>query len=173
MFAWARITVHAVDLYLMVTSLASVSSVLHPCVHTPSKVYSCSADGTVLAWNVSSLRVTSRLQLPGGGLSSIRLHDGCLWCCKSSASAPTRGPEPCSGGREPQDGLRPVCSASRVFSCLPPPVSAASGSPLWPCLCVSARRLGLTPRLPLGESVGLPLEAAAPPYVPARGVCQL
>uniref|UniRef100_A0A8C9JBJ5 DENN domain containing 3 n=1 Tax=Panthera tigris altaica TaxID=74533 RepID=A0A8C9JBJ5_PANTA len=83
-FAWARITVHAVDLYLMVTSLASVSSVLHPCVRTPSKVYSCSVDGTVLAWNVSSLRVTSRLQLPGGGLSSIRLHDGCLWCCKSS-----------------------------------------------------------------------------------------
>ncbi|XP_046930205.1 DENN domain-containing protein 3 isoform X5 [Lynx rufus] len=50
----------------------------------PSKVYSCSADGTVLAWNVSSLRVTSRLQLPGGGLSSIRLHDGCLWCCTGS-----------------------------------------------------------------------------------------
>ncbi|XP_040350474.1 DENN domain-containing protein 3 isoform X3 [Herpailurus yagouaroundi] len=50
----------------------------------PSKVYSCSTDGTVLAWNVSSLRVTSRLQLPGGGLSSIRLHDGCLWCCTGS-----------------------------------------------------------------------------------------
>ncbi|XP_023104461.2 DENN domain-containing protein 3 isoform X4 [Felis catus] len=50
----------------------------------PSKVYSCSADGMVLAWNVSSLRVTSRLQLPGGGLSSIRLHDGCLWCCTGS-----------------------------------------------------------------------------------------
>ncbi|XP_053752461.1 DENN domain-containing protein 3 isoform X4 [Panthera pardus] len=50
----------------------------------PSKVYSCSVDGTVLAWNVSSLRVTSRLQLPGGGLSSIRLHDGCLWCCTGS-----------------------------------------------------------------------------------------
>ncbi|XP_026919600.1 DENN domain-containing protein 3 isoform X3 [Acinonyx jubatus] len=50
----------------------------------PSKVYSCSTDGTVLAWNVSSLRVTSRLQLPGGGLSSIRLHDDCLWCCTGS-----------------------------------------------------------------------------------------
>ncbi|XP_034867903.1 DENN domain-containing protein 3 isoform X1 [Mirounga leonina] len=48
---------------------------------TPSKVYSCSRDGTILAWNVSTLRVTSRFQLPGGRLSSISLHDGCLWCC--------------------------------------------------------------------------------------------
>ncbi|XP_030890382.1 DENN domain-containing protein 3 [Leptonychotes weddellii] len=47
----------------------------------PSKVYSCSRDGTILAWNVSTLRVTSRFQLPGGRLSSISLHDGCLWCC--------------------------------------------------------------------------------------------
>uniref|UniRef100_A0A7N5JE59 DENN domain-containing protein 3 n=1 Tax=Ailuropoda melanoleuca TaxID=9646 RepID=A0A7N5JE59_AILME len=52
---------------------------------TPSKVYSCSADGTVLAWNVSSLRVTSRFQLPGGRLSSISLHDGHLWCCTGNS----------------------------------------------------------------------------------------
>nr|XP_055169966.1 DENN domain-containing protein 3 isoform X1 [Nyctereutes procyonoides] len=52
---------------------------------TPSKVYSCSADGMVLAWNVSTLRVTSRFQLPGGGLSSISLHDGCLWCCTGTS----------------------------------------------------------------------------------------
>ncbi|XP_062935974.1 DENN domain-containing protein 3 isoform X2 [Cynocephalus volans] len=47
----------------------------------PSEVYSCSVDGTVLAWNVSTLRVTSRFQLPCGGLTSIRLHSGRLWCC--------------------------------------------------------------------------------------------
>lgn len=47
----------------------------------PSTVYSCSADGTVLAWNASSLRVTGRFQVPGGGLSAIRLHGGRLWCC--------------------------------------------------------------------------------------------
>ncbi|XP_039088930.1 DENN domain-containing protein 3 isoform X1 [Hyaena hyaena] len=52
---------------------------------TPSKVYSCSTDGTVLAWNVSTLRVTGRFQLSGGRLSSIRLHDGCLWCCTGSS----------------------------------------------------------------------------------------
>lgn len=54
-------------------------------VYTSSQVYSCSVDGTVLVWNVSTLRVTSRFQLPSGGLSSIGLHGGCLWCCKSSA----------------------------------------------------------------------------------------
>ncbi|XP_059971573.1 DENN domain-containing protein 3 isoform X1 [Mesoplodon densirostris] len=51
----------------------------------PSTVYSCSADGTVLAWNASSLRVTSRFQLPGDGLSAIRLHGGRLWCCTSNS----------------------------------------------------------------------------------------
>nr|XP_005910460.1 PREDICTED: DENN domain-containing protein 3 [Bos mutus] len=50
-------------------------------VQAPSTVYSCSTDGTVLAWNASSLRVTSRFQVPGGGLSAIRLHGGRLWCC--------------------------------------------------------------------------------------------
>ncbi|XP_051015672.1 DENN domain-containing protein 3 [Acomys russatus] len=47
----------------------------------PSEIYSCSLDGTVLAWNVSTLRVTSRLQLPCGDLVSISLHSDRLWCC--------------------------------------------------------------------------------------------
>ncbi|KAI5281101.1 Denn Domain-Containing Protein 3 [Manis pentadactyla] len=51
----------------------------------PSEVYSCSADGTVLVWNVRTLRVTSRLQLPSGRLSSLRLHSGHLWCCTSDS----------------------------------------------------------------------------------------
>nr|XP_030731795.1 DENN domain-containing protein 3 isoform X8 [Globicephala melas] len=51
----------------------------------PSTVYSCSADGTVLAWNASSLQVTSRFQLPGDGLSAIRLHGGRLWCCTGNS----------------------------------------------------------------------------------------
>lgn len=58
---------------------------LNVCVCTTSEVYSCSADGMVLVWNVRTLRVTSRLQLPSGRLSSLRLHSGHLWCCKSSA----------------------------------------------------------------------------------------
>ncbi|XP_006152172.1 DENN domain-containing protein 3 isoform X2 [Tupaia chinensis] len=50
-----------------------------------SEVYSCSVDGTVLVWNVSTLRVTGRFQLPRGGLTSIRLHSGRLWCCTRSS----------------------------------------------------------------------------------------
>uniref|UniRef100_G1QLP1 DENN domain-containing protein 3 n=1 Tax=Nomascus leucogenys TaxID=61853 RepID=G1QLP1_NOMLE len=51
----------------------------------PSEVYSCSMDGTVLAWNVSTLQVTSRFQLPSSGLTSIRLHGGRLWCCTGNS----------------------------------------------------------------------------------------
>ncbi|XP_006879324.1 PREDICTED: DENN domain-containing protein 3 [Elephantulus edwardii] len=51
----------------------------------PSEVYSCSRDGTVLAWSVSTLRVTSRFQLPGRSLTSARLHQGRLWCCTGSS----------------------------------------------------------------------------------------
>lgn len=50
----------------------------------PSQVYSCSVDGTVLAWDVRSLRLICRFQL-SGGLSSIRLHGGCLWCCTGNS----------------------------------------------------------------------------------------
>ncbi|XP_069456974.1 DENN domain-containing protein 3 isoform X2 [Ovis canadensis] len=50
-------------------------------LQAPSTVYSCSADGTVLAWNASSLQVTGRFEVRGGGLSAIRLHGGRLWCC--------------------------------------------------------------------------------------------
>ncbi|XP_054984407.1 DENN domain-containing protein 3 isoform X1 [Sorex araneus] len=50
-----------------------------------SEAYSCSVDGTVLAWNVRSLRVTRRFQLPCGGLSSIVPYWEHLWCCTSSS----------------------------------------------------------------------------------------
>lgn len=63
------------------------------CAHTSSQVYSCSLDGTVLAWDVCSLQVIRRFQLTGG-LSSIRLHGGCLWCCKSSVPRPRQSGNP-------------------------------------------------------------------------------
>nr|XP_008541060.1 PREDICTED: DENN domain-containing protein 3 isoform X1 [Equus przewalskii] len=59
--------------------------VVQDTAEAPREVYSCSVDGTVLAWNVSTLRVTSRFQLPSGGLSSIRLHNGRLWCCTGNS----------------------------------------------------------------------------------------
>ncbi|XP_020012516.1 DENN domain-containing protein 3 isoform X2 [Castor canadensis] len=49
------------------------------------EVYSCSRDGMVLAWNVSTLRVTSQFQLPCGGLTAISLHSSHLWCCMGNS----------------------------------------------------------------------------------------
>ena len=88
---------------------------LHAC-SPRSTVYSCSADGTVLAWNASSLRVTSRFQLPGDGLSAIRLHGGRLWCCK--CLVPALGSW-LSQEKAPAGEPTPLSSATRVsnFDC--------------------------------------------------------
>ncbi|KAA0703402.1 DENN domain-containing protein 3 [Triplophysa tibetana] len=50
--------------------------------HGPSQaqVYSCSADGTVIVWDVPSLKVTRRVHLTCDRLQSIQVHDN-LWCC--------------------------------------------------------------------------------------------
>ncbi|KAM9164933.1 DENN domain-containing protein 3 isoform 2-T2 [Pangshura tecta] len=50
----------------------------------PSEAYSCSLDGTVIAWNISTLKVNRRLQLPCKDLFSVKLHDNHLWCCTGS-----------------------------------------------------------------------------------------
>uniref|UniRef100_A0A5F8H6Q1 DENN domain containing 3 n=2 Tax=Monodelphis domestica TaxID=13616 RepID=A0A5F8H6Q1_MONDO len=46
-----------------------------------SEVYSCSLDGVVIAWNASTLKVNRRFHLPCQTLTSIKLHNGRLWCC--------------------------------------------------------------------------------------------
>ncbi|XP_074120769.1 DENN domain-containing protein 3 isoform X2 [Sminthopsis crassicaudata] len=45
------------------------------------EVYSCSLDGVVIAWNVSTLKVNRRFHLPCQNLTSIKFHNGRLWCC--------------------------------------------------------------------------------------------
>nr|XP_044999691.1 DENN domain-containing protein 3 isoform X2 [Jaculus jaculus] len=60
---------------------AAVTGLVVNCGKKCSEVYSCSVDGTVLAWNVSTLRVTHRFQLQHGDLTAIRLHGERLWCC--------------------------------------------------------------------------------------------
>ncbi|XP_054841664.1 DENN domain-containing protein 3 [Eublepharis macularius] len=49
-----------------------------------SEAYSCSLDGTVIAWNISTLKVNRRFQLPCETLTSIKFHDNRLWCCIGS-----------------------------------------------------------------------------------------
>uniref|UniRef100_A0A8C5K9H5 DENN domain-containing protein 3 n=1 Tax=Jaculus jaculus TaxID=51337 RepID=A0A8C5K9H5_JACJA len=78
---------------------AAVTGLVVNCGKKCSEVYSCSVDGTVLAWNVSTLRVTHRFQLQHGDLTAIRLHGERLWCCKFLAV--TRALSP--GWAEPKD----------------------------------------------------------------------
>ncbi|XP_057285696.1 DENN domain-containing protein 3 isoform X1 [Pezoporus wallicus] len=50
----------------------------------PSDAYSSSLDGTVIAWNISTLKVNRVFQLPCQNLTSIKLHNDQLWCCTGS-----------------------------------------------------------------------------------------
>nr|XP_021146276.1 DENN domain-containing protein 3 [Columba livia] len=50
----------------------------------PSEAYSSSLDGTVIAWNISTLKVNRVFQLPCQNLTSIQLHNDQLWCCTGS-----------------------------------------------------------------------------------------
>ncbi|XP_028820569.1 DENN domain-containing protein 3 isoform X2 [Denticeps clupeoides] len=43
--------------------------------------YSCSAEGTVIVWDVSTLQVRKNFSLSCGRLQSLQLHKGTLWCC--------------------------------------------------------------------------------------------
>uniref|UniRef100_A0A8C7RXI8 DENN domain-containing protein 3 n=1 Tax=Oncorhynchus mykiss TaxID=8022 RepID=A0A8C7RXI8_ONCMY len=46
------------------------------------QTYSCSADGTVILWDLSTLKVKKQFQLTCDRLMSIQLFNGTLWCCK-------------------------------------------------------------------------------------------
>ncbi|XP_044274885.1 DENN domain-containing protein 3 isoform X2 [Varanus komodoensis] len=50
-------------------------------VNSDNEAYSCSLDGMVIAWNISSLKVNRRFQLPCDTLTAIKLHNNRLWCC--------------------------------------------------------------------------------------------
>ncbi|XP_033011816.1 DENN domain-containing protein 3 [Lacerta agilis] len=49
-----------------------------------SEAYSCSVDGTVIMWNISTLKVNRRFQLPCETLTAIKFHSNRLWCCIGS-----------------------------------------------------------------------------------------
>lgn len=78
--------------YFASKSLLCMHSVLNMNVHytivviflicTNSEAYSSSLDGTVIAWNISTLKVNRVFQLPCQNLTSIKLHNDQLWCCK-------------------------------------------------------------------------------------------
>ncbi|XP_063041761.1 DENN domain-containing protein 3 isoform X2 [Engraulis encrasicolus] len=43
--------------------------------------YSCSAEGTVIVWDVSTLQVRKHFRLSCDRLQSLQVHNGWLWCC--------------------------------------------------------------------------------------------
>lgn len=51
-------------------------------IYVNSEAYSSSLDGTVIAWNINTLKVNRAFQLPCQNLTSIKLHNDQLWCCK-------------------------------------------------------------------------------------------
>ncbi|XP_067834570.1 DENN domain-containing protein 3 isoform X2 [Heptranchias perlo] len=50
------------------------------------QVYSCSLDGRVICWDVSTLAIRTNFQLPNcHKLTAIKLHNYMLWCCVGDA----------------------------------------------------------------------------------------
>ncbi|CAM2107075.1 unnamed protein product [Caretta caretta] len=84
-----------------------------------SEAYSCSLDGTVIAWNISTLKVNRRFQLPCKNLTAIKLHNNRLWCCTGSCIliATTNG----SPWQEMkiEENLKDVCSYFLCFQLFP------------------------------------------------------
>ncbi|KAJ8273365.1 hypothetical protein GJAV_G00100790 [Gymnothorax javanicus] len=49
--------------------------------YSSSQVYSCSSDGTIIIWDVSTLQVRKQFHLTCDRLQSLQLFNGTLWCC--------------------------------------------------------------------------------------------
>ncbi|XP_020360569.1 DENN domain-containing protein 3 isoform X1 [Oncorhynchus kisutch] len=49
--------------------------------YSPKVAYSCSAEGTVMTWDVSTLQVRKQFRLSCDRLQSVQLCSGTLWCC--------------------------------------------------------------------------------------------
>uniref|UniRef100_A0A8C7F755 DENN domain-containing protein 3 n=1 Tax=Oncorhynchus kisutch TaxID=8019 RepID=A0A8C7F755_ONCKI len=48
----------------------------------PKVAYSCSAEGAVIVWDVSTLQVRKQFRVSCDRLQSVQLCNGTLWCCK-------------------------------------------------------------------------------------------
>ncbi|KAJ7991755.1 hypothetical protein DPEC_G00287170 [Dallia pectoralis] len=49
--------------------------------YSPKLAYSCSAEGTVITWDVSTLQVRKSFRLSCDHLQSVKLYGRVLWCC--------------------------------------------------------------------------------------------
>ncbi|XP_042565122.1 DENN domain-containing protein 3 isoform X2 [Clupea harengus] len=49
--------------------------------HSPTLAYSCSLDGMVIVWDVSTLKMRRQFNLSCHNLTSMQLYNRTLWCC--------------------------------------------------------------------------------------------
>ncbi|KAM9415831.1 DENN domain-containing protein 3-like isoform 2-T3 [Salvelinus alpinus] len=49
--------------------------------YSPKVAYSCSAEGAVIVWDVSTLKVRKQFRVSCDRLQSVQLCNGTLWCC--------------------------------------------------------------------------------------------
>jgi len=54
--------------------------VIFMCSPSQAQVYSCSVDGTVIVWDVPSLKVKKQFHLSCDRLQSIQVYNDALWC---------------------------------------------------------------------------------------------
>ncbi|XP_043923198.1 DENN domain-containing protein 3-like [Protopterus annectens] len=54
------------------------------------QAYSCSLDGTVIIWDVSTLKVKHHFQVPCKKMSSFKLYNNMLWCCTGDSLVEVR-----------------------------------------------------------------------------------
>ncbi|XP_025040667.1 DENN domain-containing protein 3 isoform X2 [Pelodiscus sinensis] len=84
-----------------------------------SEAYSCSLDGTVIAWNISTLKVNRRFQLSCKNLISIKLHDNRLWCCTGNRILVVTTNGSPRQEMKIEENLRDVCSSFLCFQLFP------------------------------------------------------
>uniref|UniRef100_A0A8C1M9Y9 DENN domain-containing protein 3 n=1 Tax=Cyprinus carpio TaxID=7962 RepID=A0A8C1M9Y9_CYPCA len=54
--------------------------------------YSCSEDGSVIVWDVSTLQVRRQFRVSCDRLQCIQIHTSMLWCCKSASHTAMNAP---------------------------------------------------------------------------------
>uniref|UniRef100_A0A8C1MCN1 DENN domain-containing protein 3 n=1 Tax=Cyprinus carpio TaxID=7962 RepID=A0A8C1MCN1_CYPCA len=65
----------------------------HRCEVTGLTVaYSCSEDGSVIVWDVSTLQVRRQFRVSCDRLQCIQIHTSMLWCCKSASHTAMNAP---------------------------------------------------------------------------------
>ncbi|KAM4687554.1 DENN domain-containing protein 3 [Discoglossus pictus] len=81
--------------------------------------YSCSTDGTVLAWDINTLKIQYRFQLHSQNTSSMKLHNDLLWFCTRDCILVTRRNGQAYKKLENTEDLQKIGSSFNCFQLIP------------------------------------------------------